>query len=738
MLKIYDSKGDSFPLSDYEDFCITHKLDGCDKMSFILDVRHKQYPLLFEEQQIESENNVWIIKKIDDDKIDCELDFDFLKQKVYTNYKSETMSLQEVLEGHLPIGWTVESSNVSSIRRTIEFDFCTDFDVLYQCMNTYNVYFVWKMKEKRLVIYSAEKMQTTGEYLTSELNLTALSFKGDTTEFATRLYAYGKDGLTMEDAMIEKENGETVRYGLTYVENRSYVDKLVCAYWSDDRYTVPENLKNDAEEKLATISFPVRSYECDVIDLAKQNERYSFLDFKMHKKVTLIDVDRNIRVEHQIVEYVEYPEESDRNKVTLSCVPDTIQTAVTNAVSSTVEISEKMKTTFEERLAMATAMLTGAFGGYVKNTGSEILILDNEDPALAEIVWRWNINGFGKSSTGIDGPYTTAMTFDDEFITNVINAMVIRGSLIEADSITATSISQSYTDDVLDQSFTAAEGLVKAMFSNISEYLTNESGNGKIDVIESSITQIQETIDGLKLSFEDSYIGGINYVYNSSGLNGISEDWISEGVVTTSTNDDTKNSTISNSCFVLSANSSLKQIINNIIIGNSYSISLKAKKTSPLLSEIKVIYNGNQEAVIFSSSNSSGWNEYFFTINNIQSTNIEFQATTRSNYLYISDIMICEGNFAKSWTPAPNEIYTNNVKIDKTGIEVYRSDSTEKTVMNSHEFAGYYKDEMIFSLNKDETRIKKTIIDGELSVGDAKIIPYKYDDESGINITLID
>ncbi|MDE6477262.1 MAG: hypothetical protein K2L48_03665, partial [Mycoplasmoidaceae bacterium] len=329
---------------------------------------------------------------------------------------------------------------------------------------------------------------------------------------------------------------------------------------------------------------------------------------------------------------------------------------------------------------------------------------------------------------------------DDNFITNVISAMVIRGDLIEANSIKASAISQSYTDGVLSQSYDVAEGIVKAAFSSI----TNEECNGELDIVKSSMTEIQENIDGLSLKFEDKYTGGINYVNNSSGLNGISEDWVTDGIVTTAQDEDTKNSTISNSCFVLSANSTLKQDINNIIMGNSYTINVKVKKSGSLSSQIKVIYNGNQEAIIFSSSDLSDWNEYVFTIDNIQSTNIEFIATTKSSNLYIADIMICEGNVSKSWTPAPNEIYTNNVKIDKTGIEVFRS-ANEKTVMNSQEFAGYYENEKVFSLNGGETHIKKTVVDGELSVGYAKIIPYENRkdneteiDEAGINITLVD
>lgn len=733
MIVFYDAAGSPVPLEDYEDYSVTHKLDGCDEMTFSLDTHHDLYPLLYEEARVVANGNEWLVKKIDDDKIDCELNFDSMKGTIYSSYRSTTRTLQEVLEDHLPEGWAILGAGVSSIRRTIEFDYCTDFDVIYQCMSTYKVYFVWDIPRKRLTVVSQTAMQSTGEYLTSELNLKSLSFKGDTTEFATRLYAYGKDGMTMEEAIV---NGE--RYGLPYVENKSYVDKVVCAFWSDDRYTVPENLYEDALDKLTTLSMPVRSYECNVIDLAKQNDEYSFLDFSMHKKVTLIDIERSIRVEHQIVEYMEYPDEPDRNKVTLSCVPDTIRTAIQNAVSTFGDEIERVQTDYDARIAMATAMLTGAFGGYVFSNGSELFIMDAEDPAQAQVVWRWNVNGFGKSSTGIDGPYTTALTFDDQFITSVINAMVIRGSLIEANSVKAESISQSYTDEVLQQSFSASKGLVEALFQQISTYLSNDDGNGKLDVIHSKLTDIQATIDGLQVSIASAYSGGINYAKNSSGLNGVSDDWTVTGTVAALQNDDTKNNTVSNSCFRLTSGATMSQTIDNIIAGSDYAISVKVRKTTSYLASISVTYNGSTSRYIFSSTSTNGWTEYTLTLRNVQSSTIEISASTSGSYLYFADLMVCEGNVSKSWTPAPYEIYTTYTKIDENGVQVWRTDSEERTAMTNTEFAGYYDDEEMFSLNKDETRMTKAVVSGDLTVGSAKFIPYSSSSESGLNITLID
>ncbi len=722
MLKIYDSKGDSFPLADYEDFCITHKLDGCDEMSFCLDVRHKQYSLLFEEQQIESDNNIWLIKKIDDDRIDCELDFDFLKQSIYTNYKSEEKSLTQVLESHMPDGWSIEGANISSIKKTIEFDMCTDYDIIYSCMSTYDVYFVWKIKEKRLVVYSAENMLSTGEYLTSELNLTALSFKGETTSFATRLYAYGADGLTMEDAVIENPEGKSVKYGKTYVENRSYADKTVCAYWSDDSYTVPERLYHDALEKINTLSFPVRSYECEVVDLAKRNEKYSFLDFKIHKKVTLIDVDRNIKVEHQIVEYKEYPDEPDRNKITLSCVPETIQTSITNVVDSIETETEKLNTDFQKRLLMSTAMLTGAFGSYLHRDDSELFMMDKEDPAQAQVVWRWNANGFGKSSTGIDGPYTTALTMDDNFITNVITAMVIRGDLIEANSIKAGSLSQSYKDEVtneidgktrnVEQSFIAAD---EHLLSEIKK--TENNLNENLGQLETTVSELKQTVSDINMSFSSQTIGGINLIKNSSGLNGVSNDWTKTGSVTIDDGTEAINNTSSGSMFGLRV-ATLEQTV-KVIKGKKYTLSFKAFRDTDKLCNVR-INNGSKDVQILSEQKkSTEWEEYSKTVTAAGDT-LTLRAETTGYYFYVADFMLVEGEQKSHWTPAPNELYTENVKVDRRGIHITNPDSYNSTLIDHTQFAIKHHDDIVLSVKEDLTTLLKTQVTGELEIGEGK------------------
>ena len=62
---------------------------------------------------------------------------------------------------------------------------------------------------------------------------------------------------------------------------------------------------------------------------------------------------------------------------------------------------------------------------------------------------------------------------------------------------------------------------------------------------ESRVSELEHTVEGLSVTMQEQYIGGINYVQNSSGLNGITDDWSYSGTVKTDTSTDTQNNTIS-------------------------------------------------------------------------------------------------------------------------------------------------------------------------------------------------
>lgn len=100
----------------------------------------------------------------------------------------------------------------------------------------------------------------------------------------------------------------------------------------------------------------------------------------------------------------------------------------------------------------ATQLITGGLGGYVvfsRNAAGqpqEILVMDTDDPLTAVSVIRINKNGIGFSTSGINGPYSTAWTIDGSFNADYITTGVLDGSLIRAGTIASLDGSTFYLD----------------------------------------------------------------------------------------------------------------------------------------------------------------------------------------------------------------------------------------------------------------------------------------------------
>ncbi len=277
-----------------------------------------------------------------------------------------------------------------------------------------------------------------------------------------------------------------------------------------------------------------------------------------------------------------------------------------------------------------------------------------------------------------------------------------------------------------------------SMLTETVETLSDDQGVVEERVLEAQrqLSELEHTVQGLSLTMSEQFIGGMNYVQNSAGLNGLTDDWSHTGTVRVDTSTDTQNNTTADSCFVLGESSSLSQYIRSVLPG-TYTVSVRAKKTSTMSAYIYVAYNGNKQKYLFSKTTAFGWTDFTATITDVTDPTLRLYCYNRDGELSVSDIMLTEGSLPRKWTPAPNEIYTSEVKIDRRGIEVSNNASSQRTVITNTEFAGYYNDEVIFTLNKDETVTKKTTVDGELTVGRTKFVPMPTASQ-GLNIVILD
>ncbi len=437
-------------------------------------------------------------------------------------------------------------------------------------------------------------------------------------------------------------------------------------------------------------------------------------------------------------------------------------------VQSTVDKVESTVGRFPKLLqtaiGKATGLITGQSGGYVvihtsEENGQpyELLILDAPSIDDAVNVWRWNVGGLGFSHNGYNGPYETAITADGQIVADFITSGSLVANIIKAGVIQSQDGSSWWdleSGEVVLRAYVSTDEFTEKMAylqqnaDGLNSYVatltetmesvsdSQEKLEERLKSSESKVSQLQHTVNGLSVTMQEQYIGGINYVQNSSGLNGITDDWSYSGTVKTDTSTDTQNNTVSDSCFVLGAYSSLSQYICSVVPG-TYTITIRAKKTSAMSAYFYVTYNGNKTKYLFNKSTAFDWTDFTVTLTDVTDPTLRIYCYCRDASVYLADIMITEGAIPRKWTPAPNEIYTQEVKIDKRGIEVSNNASSQRTVITNTEFAGYYNDEVIFTLNKDETQTKKTTVDGELTVGRTKFVPMPTASD-GLNIVILD
>lgn len=567
MLTLYTGAG-AVPLQ-IDDYYVKELASGLDELCFSISIWDDAYTLIQEESSIRETSPDgtanYLVKAIDGGKssanIKCQIDLDEWKTAIYMGYNSGTASVAEIVAEIMPSGWSMIDASGISYRRTIRMDAPTPLEILEMCRSTFNgITFRFDNVRRIVRIVNMTTGQNLGAFATRDLNLKKNDYKGKSTGFATRLYAYGKNGMTFADI-----NG-----GKPYVENHTYSDRVICAYWSDERYTVPANLLLDAVDKLATMAVPQRSFDCDVVDLAATDpEKYGFLSFPLFSVVSLVDQTRGAgKVEHRVTERWRYPYHPEKNKVILATSAPRIQSQLTQIIQTVTDPNSDYNQQQAAYVSALTAALLGARGGAVRLLDTDddgvpdtLYIADDPDPNVAVHVWRFNWQGWGASENGYNGPFELGATFDDggTLYANVLKVMNIDASnitagTINADNINVTNINgQNIKDNTIgtdpeNHNPLANGAVITSKIGNLAVStgkIANKAvtgGNGTTAKIAGSTITTSNTVSGINtsLAYADNYnaatvSGTSNYPQSfragtiTTGTITISQGWVTVG-----------------------------------------------------------------------------------------------------------------------------------------------------------------------------------------------------------------
>lgn len=410
-----------------EDYCIKEKYNGINELSFSVpgdDIK------IVNEQSIHetTQNQAYLVKVVNGDNITCELDLDELRS-VQTDYDASATPHDHLTAALASVGWSLVDYTGITAKRTIT-GALTPMEIIEQVENIWSgVTALYNTNEKKVTILCPENNKPQYTFLAEELNLRQLDVAGDSSTFCTRLRAKGADGMTFAD----------INDGKDYVENYTYSNRIIYGTAIiDERFTDKQSLKDYAQATLDANAVPAVSYECDVVDVAAMDSDYSFQQLQMHKSVWLLDKKFNTRVAHRVVEYCIYPDDASKNKVTLSTVTPSLQSAVRFLQTSINDPNSAARQRETSAVDAATKLITGAKGGNVRfvNDGNgkpiELLIMDTDDIATAQKVWRFNIGGFGFSSNGYNGIYATAITQDGHIVADFMDVGTLSAVLIQS------------------------------------------------------------------------------------------------------------------------------------------------------------------------------------------------------------------------------------------------------------------------------------------------------------------
>ncbi|WP_113671193.1 phage tail protein [Vallitalea guaymasensis] len=349
-----------------------------------------------------------------------------------------------------------------------------------------------------------------GILLRYKKNISSIKKSIQSIDVITRLYVYGKDGLT-----IESVNGGKKYLDSQYINEYPFIRNNEITY---NNITNPNLLLEKGNEYLKEYEKPRIIYRVNVVDLTKldpsNTEKFSLGD-----TVHVVDKELNIKTKSRILKYKEYmiPSESPRSVVTVNDKPVTM-TDFYVKYNKTSNIVEKVFN--QQTKDLDTNYLDGAINTLKNNllasgtyNTAEVLedkgyLLENTNtsstdygamyigPGIFAIAsdkvggkWNWRTFGTGKGFVA------------DEIITGTLNAGLVNVINLDADNINTGTLNAI---DIYGSTITGS-----VLTAN------NSTSNTKVEINPSdssvfSIKYFDEPV--FRIQGKDMYIGSeINF-----------------------------------------------------------------------------------------------------------------------------------------------------------------------------------------------------------------------------------
>lgn len=300
LLAVLDLNGEQEAvLENAYDVIITGEINGIDTLEFNLPFRDEKRKYLENEKQVKVGDDAYRIRTITDEKNEqgtaitsvyaeaafYDLGFSTKKAEITFNADTGDVPMAYALQD---TGWTVGTVN----KRTKRTWTCQEKNALailrkVQDLHGGDLSFDNANKTVSLLTFSGTD---SGALFCYKKNMKFIKRVIDTQSLITRLYAYGKDGMTFA----------SINGGKEYVEDTTYTNEIRVSTLDCSNFTNPYQMLEYAEMRLADYAAPRISYVLNAMDLSVLTG-YEHESWKLGDIVTVRDDELNISVKTRIV-----------------------------------------------------------------------------------------------------------------------------------------------------------------------------------------------------------------------------------------------------------------------------------------------------------------------------------------------------------------------------------------------------------------------------------------------------
>ncbi len=310
MMKIYDS--DHAFLTLLSDGCrnvyTTEVLEtGTKSLCFQIPCEEQYLQYIAEENYIETADYEYIIKELVLDENDfftvyCTANIEDINGFVFSAFDAFEMNPEQAYNYCLSgiTSWVVEYHSDDRSALTIQLPNVSALEMIRLIQEQTNQEVWFDTKNKVLHVYEKLGSDVSTSYYSNDVSLRRLSKQSSTYDYATVLYPYGKDGLTIS----------LINNNRPYLENYSYTNKRIVKVWVNEDIDRAERLKGAAQDYLDSIAQPAASYK---VQLSKLSDKT-----KLGDTVTIVDAIKKIKQQLRVVKITRYPNMPEKDNVELA------------------------------------------------------------------------------------------------------------------------------------------------------------------------------------------------------------------------------------------------------------------------------------------------------------------------------------------------------------------------------------------------------------------------------------